>query len=149
MANQYAVNHKKRHVTKPAKLTDVATQGGRVRVLHDTFVTAATADQTEILFGKLPPGAKVWEFAMRISGTLGTNSALQAGYTGATTAFLGSAASTSAATRYMMGAASAATLAPVSKTSEVDVVVKYDPSSGTTAATNGVTITVWALYTLD
>jgi hypothetical protein len=49
----------------------------------------------------------------------------------------------------MMGAATAATLAPVSITSEVDVVVKYDPSSGTAAATNGVTITVWALYTLD
>ena len=149
MANQYAVNHKKRHVTKPAKLTDVATQGGRVRVLHDTFVTASTADQTEILFGKLPPGAKVWEFAMRISNSLGSNSALQAGYTGATTAFLASAASTSATTRYMMGAASAATLAPVSITREVDVVGKYEPSSGTAAATNGITITVWALYTLD
>ena len=89
MANQYAVNHKKRHYTLPAKLTEVATQGGRLRVLYDTFVTdASTIDQTEILFGKLPPGAKVWEFAMRISGTLGSNSALEAGYTGATTGFL-------------------------------------------------------------
>ena len=156
MANQYAVNHKKRFVTLPAKLTDVATSGGRMRVLYDTFLTASTADQTEILFGKLPPGAKVWEFQMHISATLGTNSALQAGYTGATTAFLASAASTAAVSRHMKGGATTASgvtgavsPAPVSITSEVDVVVKYDPSSGTAAASNGVTITVFAMYTLD
>ena len=37
MADQYAVNHKKRHVTVPAKLTDVADQGGRMRVMYDKF----------------------------------------------------------------------------------------------------------------
>ena len=30
MANLYAVDYKKRFVTLPAKLTDVATQGGRL-----------------------------------------------------------------------------------------------------------------------
>ena len=161
MANQYAVNHKKRHYTLPARLTEVATQGGRLRVLYDTFLTdASTLDQTEILFGKLPPGAKVWEFALTCSATLGSNSALQAGYTDATTAFLPSAAATVAGqTRWMKGGGQTAvsttastsviSVAPVSITSEVDVVVKYDPSSGTAAASTGVTLSVYAVYTLD
>ena len=124
MANQYAVNHKKRHVTKPAKLTDVATQGGRVRVLHDTFVTASTADQTEILFGKLPPGAKIWEAQLHTSSTLANNATMSMGTTESATAFLGVlAAQTADQSRWMSGGATTATnkigvggIAPVSVT---------------------------------
>ena len=55
MANHYAVNYKKRHVTLPAKLTDVSTQGGRMRILYDTYTTASVAKDDVIIFGKLPP----------------------------------------------------------------------------------------------
>ena len=68
MADQYAVNHKKRHVTVPAKLTDVADQGGRMRMLYDkfTFTSPSIAMQVAdtISFGKLPPGAKIWDASL-------------------------------------------------------------------------------------
>ncbi len=51
MANVYAVDYAKRFSTVPAKLTNVATQGGRMRVLYDTYtvVTATAQDDVYIL----------------------------------------------------------------------------------------------------
>ena len=43
MANLYAVDYKLRHVTLPAKLINVATAGGKMRVMYDTY-TVVTAD---------------------------------------------------------------------------------------------------------
>ena len=122
MADQYAVNHKKRHVTVPAKLTDVADQGGRMRMLYDkfTFTSPNIAMQINdtIAFGKLPPGAKVWDATLHQSATLGSSCQLSLGYTGAATAFLAAAVATGAGTRYMREGVSNITQAPVTITSD-------------------------------
>ena len=150
MADQYAVNHKKRHVTVPAKLTDVADQGGRMRMLYDkfTFTSPNIAMQINdtISFGKLPPGAKVWDASLHQSATLGSSCQLSLGYTGAATAFLVAAVATGAGTRYMREGVSNITQAPVTITSEVSVLATLTAavSSSTTAF-----VEVRIYYTVD
>tara|TARA_R100000781_G_scaffold432_10_gene704 strand:+ start:507 stop:959 length:453 start_codon:yes stop_codon:yes gene_type:complete len=150
MADQYAVNHKKRHVTVPAKLTDVADQGGRMRMLYDkfTFTSPNIAMQINdtIAFGKLPPGAKVWDATLHQSATLGSSCQLSLGYTGAATAFLAAAVATGAGTRYMREGVSNITQAPVTITSEVTVLATLTAavSSSTSAF-----VEVRIYYTVD
>ena len=150
MADQYAVNHKKRHVTVPAKLTDVADQGGRMRMLYDkfTFTSPNIAMQINdtIAFGKLPPGAKVWDATLHQSATLGSSCQLSLGYTGAATAFLVAAVATGAGTRYMREGVSNITQAPVTITSEVTVLATLTAavSSSTSAF-----VEVRIYYTVD
>ena len=150
MASQYAVNHKKRFVTVPSKLTDVADQGGRMRMLYDKFTFTspdlAMAINDTISFGKLPPGAKVWEASIHNSATLGTNVNLSLGYTGAATGFLISGDHHAAATRYMREQVSAISQAPVTITSEVTVfaTVLVAVTSSTAAF-----LEVKILYTVD
>ena len=150
MADQYAVNHKKRHVTVPAKLTDVADQGGRMRMMYDifTFTSPNIAMQINdtISFGKLPPGAKVWDATLHQSATLGTSCQLSLGYTGAATAFLAAAVATGAGTRYMREGVSNITQAPVTITSEVTVMATLTAAvSSSTAAF----VEVRIYYTVD
>jgi hypothetical protein len=150
MADQYAVNHKKRHVTVPAKLTDVADQGGRMRMLYDKFTytspNIAMAINDTISFGKLPPGAKVWDASLHQSATLGSSCQLSLGYTGAATAFLAAAVATSAGTRYMREGVSNITQAPVTITSEVTVIATLTAAvSSSTAAF----VEVRIYYTVD
>ena len=154
MANQYAVNHKKRHVTVPAKLTDVADQGGRMRMLYDkfTFTSPDLAMQINdtISCGKLPPGAKVWDASLHQSATLGTSCELSLGYTDGTTAtpvgFIAAAVATGVGTRYMKEQVSNITQAPVTITSESTVIAKL------TAAVSSSTVAfveVRIYYTVD
>ena len=150
MADQYAVNHKKRHVTVPAKLTDVADQGGRMRMLYDIFTytspNIAMAINDTISFGKLPPGAKVWDASLHQSATLGSSCQLSLGYTGAATAFLAAAVATGAGTRYMREGVSNITQAPVTITSEVTVIATLTAAvSSSTAAF----VEVRIYYTVD
>ena len=150
MADQYAANHKKRFITKPAKLTDVADQGGRMRMLYDkfTFTSPNIAMQINdtISFGKLPPGAKVWDATLHQSATLGTSCQLSLGYTGAATAFLAAAVATGAGTRYMREGVSNITQAPVTITSEVTVMATLTVAvSSSTAAF----VEVRIYYTVD
>ena len=150
MADQYAVNHKKRHVTVPAKLTDVADQGGRMRMLYDKFTytspNIAMAINDTISFGKLPPGAKVWDASLHQSATLGSSCQLSLGYTGAATAFLAAAVATGAGTRYMREGVSNITQAPVTITSEVTVMATLTAAvSSSTAAF----VEVRIYYTVD
>ena len=150
MADQYAVNHKKRHVTVPAKLTDVADQGGRMRMLYDkfTFTSPNIAMQINdtIAFGKLPPGAKVWDATLHQSATLGSSCQLSLGYTGAATAFLAAAVATGSGTRYIREGVSNITQAPVTITSEVTVLATLTAavSSSTSAF-----VEVRIYYTVD
>ena len=150
MADQYAVNHKKRHVTVPAKLTDVADQGGRMRMLYDKFTytspNIAMAINDTISFGKLPPGAIVWDASLHQSATLGSSCQLSLGYTGAATAFLAAAVATGAGTRYMREGVSNITQAPVTITSEVTVIATLTAAvSSSTAAF----VEVRIYYTVD
>ncbi len=81
MANLYAVDYKKRFVTLPAKLTDVATQGGRLRVMYDTHtVVASDAEDDVIYFGRLPGGSKIWEASYSVSATIGSGSTADLGW---------------------------------------------------------------------
>ena len=151
MADQYAVNHKKRFVTVPAKLTDVADQGGRMRMLYDkfTFTSPDIAMQINdtISFGKLPPGAKVWEASLHQSATLVASSTLSLGYTGAATAFLDAAASTAVGTRHRTDQTSGnIALAPVTITSETTVIATI---GGATATTTTAFVEVRIYYTVD
>ena len=150
MADQYAVNHKKRHVTVPAKLTDVADQGGRMRMLYDKFTFTspdlAMAINDTISFGKLPPGAKVWDASLHQSATLGSSCQLSLGYTGSATAFLAAAVATGVGTRYMREGVSNITQAPVTITSETTVIATLSAavSSSTVAF-----VEVRIYYTVD
>ena len=149
MANQYAVNHKKRHVTVPAKLTDVADQGGRMRMLYDKFTFTTSGELVvgdSIAFGKLPPGAKVWDATLHQSATLGTSTTLNLGYTGSAAAFLAAAATTSAGTRYMREGVSNITQAPITITSEVTVEAVL--AGGNTTSTSAF-VEVRIYYTVD
>ena len=151
MADQYAVNHKKRFVTVPAKLTDVADQGGRMRMLYDkfTFTSPDIAMQINdtISFGKLPPGAKVWEASLHQSATLVASSTLSLGYTGAATAFLDAAASTAVGTRHRTDQTSGnIALAPVTITSETTVIATI---GGATATTTTAFVEVRIYYTVE
>jgi hypothetical protein len=153
MANQNAANHKKRHVTVPAKLTDVADQGGRMRVMYDKFSFAdlvganlvhTTSDT--ISFGKLPPGAKVWDASLHQSATLVAGSTLALGITGTAAAFLVAAASTAVGTRHMREGVANITLAPVTITTETTVIATI---AGATATTTTAFVEVRILYTVD
>ena len=154
MASQYAVNHKKRHVTVPAKLTDVADQGGRMRMLYDKFtfpsVNAAMAINDTISFGKLPPGAKVWDATLHQSATLGTNCDLSLGYTDGTTAtplgFLIAGDAVAVGTRYMREGVSNITQAPITITSEVTVIASVLVAVTSTVAAF---VEVRIYYTVD
>ena len=145
MANSYAVDYKKRFVTLPAKLTDVAGQGGRMRVLYDTYTTASNVANDLIYFGKLPGGAKVWEASLYVSATAGSGITADLGYasTASTSvdAFLNGVDIHVATTGYfMVGGADTDTgnknnksNAPVAIPNEVDVTLKVlggDPGNG-------------------
>ena len=149
MANQYAVNHKKRHVTVPAKMTDVADQGGRMRVMYDKFTFTASGQMAvgdTISFGKLPPGAKVLEASLHQSATLAGSTTLSLGITGSATAFLGAAASTAVGTRHMKEGVSNVALAPVTITAETTVIATI---GGATATTTTAFVEVRIYYTVD
>ena len=150
MADQYAANHKKRHVTVPAKLTDVADQGGRMRMMYDRFTFTspdiAMAINDTISFGKLPPGAKVWEASLHQSATLGSSCQLGLGYTGSANAFLAAAVATGVGTRYMREGVANITQAPVTITSEVTVIASVLVAVTSTVAAF-LEVRVW--YTVD
>ena len=149
MANQYAVNHKKRHVTKPSKLTDVADQGGRMRMMYDKFTFTTSGELTvgdTISFGKLPPGAKVWDAAMHVSASLASSTTLALGITGTAAAFLAAAASTGAGTRYMREGVSNITQAPVTITSETTVIATL---AGANTTSTSAFVEVRIYYTVD
>ena len=81
MANVYAVDYTTRFVTKPAKLISVSTQGGRMRVLYDTYTVVTATAQNDVLYmGRLPADCKVWEVAIQTSATLGSSATIDVGW---------------------------------------------------------------------
>jgi hypothetical protein len=161
MANSYAVDYTKRHVTTPAKLTDVSTNGGRMRVLYDTYtVVAADVDGQVVYFGRLPGGAKVWDASIYNSATLGTSTTIDLGWsavisTGSTDTdgFLDGVAGTgTTTTAFMRGGADTTSgnlntisNAPVAIANEASVVatlIGADPNAG-------VILQVMITYSID
>ena len=81
MANIYAVDYTKRFITKPAKLTDVSSQGGRLRVLYDTHTVIASDAEDDVLYlGRIPGGSKIWEASYSVSATIGSGSTVDLGW---------------------------------------------------------------------
>ena len=81
MANLYAVDYTKRFITKPAKLTDVSSQGGRLRVLYDTHTVIASDAEDDVLYlGRIPGGSKIWEASYSVSATIGSGSTVDLGW---------------------------------------------------------------------
>ena len=139
MANVYAVDYAKRFSTVPAKLTNVATQGGRMRVLYDTYTVVAATAQNDVLYlGRLPADCKVWDVALHLSATLGSGTTVDLGWqavsataTAANTdldGFLDGGDATNAVSYWKSGGASTASgnkgiaIAPVSIPDEADIV---------------------------
>ncbi len=136
MANSYAVDYKKRHVTLPAKLTEVATNGGRLRVLYDTYTTASNVADDLIYFGKLPGGAKVWEASVYFSAACGSGITADLGYASTAStdvdALLDGVDANAQMGYFMRGGADTdsgnknnMTNAPVSIPNEVDITLKF------------------------
>tara|TARA_R110002051_G_C8613527_1_gene482253 strand:- start:289 stop:774 length:486 start_codon:yes stop_codon:yes gene_type:complete len=161
MANSYAVDYKKRHVTLPAKLTEVATNGGRMRVLYDTYtVVAGDLEDQVVYFGRLPGGAKVWDASIYNSATLGSGTTIDLGWsavdsTGSTDTdgFLDGVVGTgTTTTAFMRGGADTSTgnlntisNAPVAVANEASVVATLiggDPNAG-------VILQVMIMYSID
>ena len=144
MANSYAVDYKKRHVTLPAKLTEVATNGGRMRVLYDTYTTASNDANDLVYFGKLPGGAKVWEASVYFAAACGSGITADLGYASTAStvveAFLDGVDANAQMAYFMRGGADTdtgnknnKTNAPVSIPNEVDITLKFlggDPGDG-------------------
>ena len=149
MANLYAVDYKIRHVTLPAKLTNVATAGGKMRVMYDTYtVVTADAQNDIVYFGRLPEGSRVWEASIYNSATLGGGSSMDLGWQAVvsggstnTDGFLDGVPGTATTTTYCMrGGADTNTNnlnalcnAPVVVADEADVVCTLlgsDPAAG-------------------
>tara|TARA_R100000988_G_C3970128_1_gene151036 strand:+ start:187 stop:675 length:489 start_codon:yes stop_codon:yes gene_type:complete len=81
MANVYAVDYTKRFITKPAKLVSVSAQGGKMRVLYDTYTVVTATAQNDVLYlGRLPADCKVWEVAIHTSATLGSSATIDVGW---------------------------------------------------------------------
>ena len=164
MANIYAVDYTKRFVTVPAKLTDVASQGGRLRVLYDTHLTVTADAQNDVLhLGRLPGGSKIWEASFSVSATIGSGSTVDLGWqavsataTAANTDLDGifDGIVTTAVKTYFWnggtgqtaaGAAETAVNTPISIPDEADVVATILGSDPTA----GVTMKCMIMYSID
>lgn len=158
MADIYGVDYKKRFVTLPAKLTNVATQGGRMRVLYDTFTTATTVANDKLYMGRLPADSKVWEVAVGFSADLTNSVTVDVGWeavlsSGATDldGWHDGVAANGAISYWKMGGASTASgnkgigLTPTSIADESNVVITI--LSGNPA--NDKIISLYVAYTID
>ena len=88
MATTYANNKRKsvESITNPRTMVNVADQGGRMRVMYDTYEADGNtstdntgANGTVVVIGTLPKGARIWNIMVQ-ADALGSNVTLSAGY---------------------------------------------------------------------
>ena len=88
MATTYAVNKRKsvESITNPRIMSNVAEQGGRLRVMYDTYEADGNtstnntgANGTIVVIGTLPKGARIWNIMVQ-ADALGSSVTLSAGY---------------------------------------------------------------------
>jgi len=88
MATTYGNNKRKQiaSITNPRTMTNVAEQGGRMRVMYDTYEAAgnvATDDSgtngTVVVIGSFPKGVRIWNVMLQ-ADALGSSVTLSAGY---------------------------------------------------------------------
>ena len=88
MATTYGNNKRKQieSITNPRTMTNVAEQGGRMRVMYDTYEADGNtstnntgANGTIVVIGSLPKGARVWNVMLQ-ADALSSSVTLSAGY---------------------------------------------------------------------
>jgi len=88
MATTYGNNKRKSvsSITSPAEMVSVAEQGGRMRVIYDTYEAAGDvatdnsgSNGTVVVIGTLPKGARIWNVMLQ-ADALGSSVTLSAGY---------------------------------------------------------------------
>jgi len=88
MATTYGNNKRKQieSITNPRTMTNVAEQGGRMRVMYDTYEADGNtstnntgANGTIVVIGSLPKGARIWNIVLQ-ADALGSSVTLSAGY---------------------------------------------------------------------
>ena len=88
MATTYGNNKRKQieSITNPRTMTNVAEQGGRMRVMYDTYEAdgnTATdntgANGTVVVIGSFPKGVRIWNVMLQ-ADALGSSVTLSAGY---------------------------------------------------------------------
>ena len=88
MATTYGNNKRKQieSITNPRTMTNVAEQGGRMRVMYDTYEADGNtstnntgANGTIVVIGSLPKGARVSNIVLQ-ADALGSSVTLSAGY---------------------------------------------------------------------
>ena len=99
MATTYAVHRRKsvQSITNPAEMAPVAEQGGRLRVLYDTYeadgdtsTNNTGSNGTIVVIGTMPLGARIWNIILQ-ADALGSSVALSAGYAAHTNTSTGAA----------------------------------------------------------
>ena len=101
MATTYGNNKRKQiaSITDPRTMTNVSEQGGRMRVMYDTYeadgntaTNNSGANGTVVVIGSLPKGARIWNIILQADG-LGSSVTLSAGYAAHTNSASGAAVS--------------------------------------------------------
>ena len=101
MATTYANNKRKsvESITNPRKMVTVAEQGGRMRVMYDTYEADGNtstdntgANGTVVVIGTLPKGARIWNIILQ-ADALGSSVTLSAGYAAHTNSSTGASVS--------------------------------------------------------
>ena len=101
MATTYANNRRKSvsSITNPTEMVSVAEQGGRMRVMYDTYEAAGDvatdnsgSNGTVVVIGTLPKGARIWNIILQ-ADALGSSVTLSAGYAAHTNSSTGASVS--------------------------------------------------------
>ena len=103
MATTYANNKRKsvEYITNPRTMVSVAEQGGRMRVMYDTYEAEGNsptdenntgANGTIVVIGTLPKGARIWNIMVQ-ADALGSSVTLSAGYAAHTNSSTGASVS--------------------------------------------------------
>jgi hypothetical protein len=88
MATTYGNNKRKQieSITNPRTMSNVAEQGGRMRVMYDTYEAAGDvandnsgSNGTVVVIGTMPKGARIWNVMLQ-ADALGSSVTLSAGY---------------------------------------------------------------------
>ena len=153
MATVYGVNFTKYDQNVPKEMVNVAENGGRMRVIYDTYVASALAKDSTIYVGRLPKGARVWN--VLISSTNSTaNVTAAVGVVGDTDKFISATAMATDGKMVQMasdgaavsGNASAASFG-VEITAQTDVIITTSTSTGSNTTTGTIKCCIW--YTVD
>tara|TARA_R100001510_G_C7614890_1_gene177352 strand:- start:7 stop:468 length:462 start_codon:yes stop_codon:yes gene_type:complete len=153
MATVYGVNFTKYDQNVPKEMVNVSENGGRMRVIYDTYVASALAKDSTIYVGRLPKGARVWNVLVSSTNTTANNK-LAVGVVGDTDKFIAATAMTVDGQMVQMasdaavvgGNASAASFG-VEITAQTDVVITTSVSTGSNTHTGTIKCCVW--YTVD